>query len=107
MPIWEWTSANVVERRNVEVGAKYDDMVVVMDGLNGDESIVVDGIQRARSGAKVTPKETQLTQVKGDLEVVEEGSQSPIEDESAVPTPQDGEGAALESLPEGDAFEAQ
>ena len=100
---------NVVERRNVEVGAKYEDMVVVSDGLNGDESIVIDGIQRTRPGAKVTPKETQLAKVDSDLEIVEEGSQSPIEDASTVPTPEDREGAdaALESLPEDDASEAK
>ncbi|MDP6556467.1 MAG: efflux RND transporter periplasmic adaptor subunit [Pirellulaceae bacterium] len=78
---------NIVERRNVEIGAKYDDMVVVSDGLNGNELVVIDGIQRSRPGAKVSPKETQLSEVEGELEDVEEGSQSPIEDESAVPTP--------------------
>ena len=93
---------DVVERRNVEIGSKYDDMVVVRDGLNGNELVVIDGIQRSRRGAKVSPKETQLSEVKGTLEVVE-GSQSPIEDESAIPAPEDGGSAeaARKPLPKG------
>ncbi len=85
---------NVVERRNVEVGSKYEDMVVVTEGLNGDESVVIDGIQRSRPGAKVAPKETQLSNVKGDLEIVEEGGQSPNADETVVPAPAGTEPAA-------------
>ncbi len=78
----------VVERRPIGKGEKYDDMVVITDGLNGNESVVVDGIQRSRPGAKVSPKEIELAQVEGNLETVEEGSQSPIEDKSVVPTPE-------------------
>ena len=78
---------NVVERRNVELGAKYDDKVVVTDGLNGNELVVIDGIQRSRPGAKVSPTETRLSEVEGSLEAVEEGSQSPIEDERAENAP--------------------
>ena len=84
---------NVVERRNVELGAKYGEMVIIMDGLSGDETVVIDGIQRSRPGAKVTPKETQLSNVEGELEVVEEGSQSPLEDKSVVPKPDNEVGA--------------
>jgi RND family efflux transporter MFP subunit len=87
---------NVVERRNVEVGAKYEDLVVVTEGLSGDELVVIDGIQRSRPGAKVTPKESTLAGVEGSLETVEEGSQSPIEDKSVVPTPVESETAETE-----------
>jgi len=98
---------NIVERRNVDLGAKYDDMIVVNDGLNGNELVVIDGIQRSRPGAKASPTETQLSAVEGSLEAVEEASQSPIEYESTAPTPDggasDGDGAdtATESLQEG------
>ncbi len=78
---------NTVERRNIQVGAKYEDLIVITEGLTGDESVVIDGIQRARPGAEVTPKTTELSPVKGDLEIIEEGSHSPIDDETAVPTP--------------------
>jgi RND family efflux transporter MFP subunit len=51
---------NVVERRNITLGEKYGEMVVITDGLDGTETVVIDGIQRARPGATVTPKETKL-----------------------------------------------
>lgn len=76
---------DVVERRNVEMGAKYEDMVVITDGLNGNERVVVDGLQRSRPGAKVSPKETQLSPVADKLEDVEQGSTPPIEGEAIAP----------------------
>jgi len=46
---------NVVEQRPVKVGARVDEAMVIEEGLKGDERVVVEGIQRARPGAKVTP----------------------------------------------------
>jgi RND family efflux transporter MFP subunit len=46
---------NVVEHRPVKVGALVQGMRVIEEGLKGDDRVVVDGIQRARPGAKVTP----------------------------------------------------
>jgi membrane fusion protein (multidrug efflux system) len=51
---------NVVARCNVKLGEKYGELVVIADGLDGTETVVIDGIQRARPGATVTPKEIQL-----------------------------------------------
>jgi RND family efflux transporter MFP subunit len=50
---------NVVEQRPVKVGALVEGMRVIEEGLKGDEWVVVDGIQRARPGAKVTPVQQQ------------------------------------------------
>lgn len=44
-----------VEQRTVQVGGKRGDLRMIEKGLNADERIVVDGIQRARPGAKVDP----------------------------------------------------
>jgi multidrug efflux system membrane fusion protein len=52
---------NVVEQRQVKVGALIEGMRVIEDGLKGDEWVVVDGIQRARPGAKITPVQQQAT----------------------------------------------
>ena len=52
---------NLVERRNVTLGTKFGEMVVAMEGLDGTEKVVVDGLQRARPGASVTPTEIVLT----------------------------------------------
>jgi membrane fusion protein, multidrug efflux system len=45
----------VVEQRPVKVGADVDGMRVIENGLKADDRVVVNGIQRARPGAKVTP----------------------------------------------------
>jgi multidrug efflux pump subunit AcrA (membrane-fusion protein) len=50
---------NVVEQRSVKVGALIEGMRVIEDGLKGDEWVVVDGLQRARPGAKITPVQQQ------------------------------------------------
>jgi len=46
----------VVEQRRVEVGMTVDGMRVVESGLEPDDWVIVDGILRARPGAKVTPQ---------------------------------------------------
>jgi RND family efflux transporter MFP subunit len=46
---------NVVEQRPVKVGASENGMKVIEEGLKPDEWVVVNGIQRARAGAKVNP----------------------------------------------------
>lgn len=67
---------NVVERRNVEVGIKHGDLVVVTSGLAGDERVIVDGIQRARPGNPVSPTDLELTAPPSALSTVRDGSGS-------------------------------
>lgn len=45
---------NMVQYRQVEVGSPQDDLRVITSGLQPDERVIVDGLQRARPGAKVT-----------------------------------------------------
>lgn len=45
---------NKVEARYVELGAKVETDRIVMTGLTGDESVIIDGLQRARPGIEVT-----------------------------------------------------
>lgn len=42
-------------RKNVKLGTKRDSMVVIESGLDANDSVIVDGIQRVRAGAKVDP----------------------------------------------------
>ncbi len=49
-------SENVVQHRRIERGQKVDDLIVVTSGLEPQDSVVVNGILRARPGAKVTPQ---------------------------------------------------
>lgn len=48
-----------VEQRTVKLGSRQGEMQVVTDGLTSDDMVVVNGIQRARPGAKVTPVRQQ------------------------------------------------
>jgi len=48
---------NLVEQRYIELGPREDDgFVVVTNGLEGDESYIVNGLLRARPGFPVTPE---------------------------------------------------
>jgi RND family efflux transporter MFP subunit len=49
------TPANVVERRPVRTGMLVDHLRVIEEGLQGGESVVVNGQLRAAPGKKVTP----------------------------------------------------
>jgi hypothetical protein len=49
-----------VKSQTVRPGPRQDGYRVIREGLNGDETIVIAGIQRARPGQKVTPREVSL-----------------------------------------------
>jgi multidrug efflux system membrane fusion protein len=51
---------HVVEQRLVETGQLEGTLRVIEKGLKQDEWVVVNAIQRARPGAKVTPKESSI-----------------------------------------------
>lgn len=53
-----------VRSQTVRPGPRQDGYRVIRQGLQGDETIVVVGIQRARPGQKVTPKEITLPAVR-------------------------------------------
>jgi membrane fusion protein (multidrug efflux system) len=48
---------NKVEQRYVKIGALNDGMRVIKEGLKPEDQVVVNGIQRAIPGVKVTPTE--------------------------------------------------
>ncbi|MFH0826146.1 MAG: efflux RND transporter periplasmic adaptor subunit [Pseudomonadota bacterium] len=50
---------NVVEYRPVQTGQAVDGMRVINKGLSKDDWVIVNGIQRARPGAKVNPTKSQ------------------------------------------------
>ncbi|KQQ34843.1 hemolysin secretion protein D [Rhizobium sp. Leaf306] len=51
-----------VTTKAVRTGPKLYGYRVIREGLKGDETVVVNGLMRARPGQKVTPKMTQLPQ---------------------------------------------
>ena len=54
-------SENKVERRNVEVGSKQGEMMVIAEGLQPDERVITSGILRARPGIVVEPELASLS----------------------------------------------
>ena len=52
---------NVVKQRRVVPGRLYEGLRIITTGLDGSESVVVDGVQRVRVGAVVAPETTTLT----------------------------------------------
>jgi len=53
-------SENLVERRDVETGQRIDGLIVIEAGIQNDELVVVDGIQRARPGGRVEPQTIEM-----------------------------------------------
>ena len=47
---------NIVERRQVTAGSLHGDLRVIRSGLDRNDSVIIDGIQRVRAGSPVTPE---------------------------------------------------
>jgi len=50
---------NIVELRHVELGSLQEGMRVIYSGLKPDERYIIKGLQRARLGLPVTPKDQE------------------------------------------------
>jgi membrane fusion protein, multidrug efflux system len=53
---------HIVEYRPVKLGAHVDGMRVIESGVQAGDWIIVNGLQRARPGAPVTPQQTTMTE---------------------------------------------
>jgi RND family efflux transporter MFP subunit len=53
-------SENMVEKKPIRMGRLEDGLRVIEEGLQPDDRVVVNGIQRARPGAKVDPEQTDM-----------------------------------------------
>jgi multidrug efflux system membrane fusion protein len=51
---------NTVEAKPVTLGPLDEGLRVVREGLNPEDRVIVDGLQRARVGAKVTPQTAEV-----------------------------------------------
>ena len=60
-------SENLVERRNVTVGAKFGEMVVIEEGLQADEQVAIRALHQARVGREVKPKLEELAPVEDEM----------------------------------------
>ena len=50
---------NRASRRNVVLGTKSGNLIVIESGLNSDDRVIVDGIQRVRPGTQVAPESVE------------------------------------------------
>ena len=73
---------NEVERRTVTTGIKVGELVVITEGLTAEDTVITDGLQRARPGAKVTPERIELKSDEAVAEAVQASGSNP-------PTPPD------------------
>jgi RND family efflux transporter MFP subunit len=53
-------SDDTVEQRTVKLGALFGDLRAVESGLSVEDRVVINGLQRARPGAKVSPKTQEI-----------------------------------------------
>jgi RND family efflux transporter MFP subunit len=61
----------VVERRGVTLGAAEGSLRVIEAGLEPHDLVVVNGLQRARPGAKVNPKPAEAEPIEGEKKALE------------------------------------
>ncbi len=83
-------SENVVEKKPIRMGRLVDGLRVIEEGLQPDNRVVVNGIQRARPGAKVDPEQTDMnTLTASALKAAAEAGQDKAK--SAVAPSEDGD----------------
>ncbi|HVJ81962.1 MAG TPA: efflux RND transporter periplasmic adaptor subunit [Planctomycetia bacterium] len=51
---------NVVKQQRVVLGRRHDGLRIVTSGLTGAESVIVEGLQRAKVGTPVAPEKTEI-----------------------------------------------
>lgn len=62
--VWAVAPDGTVSPKVIRPGPRIDGYRVVREGLTGEETIVISGLQRVRPGAKVTPQMTDLPPVR-------------------------------------------
>lgn len=51
-------SDNIVESRQLKIGPNYNDYVIITEGLKENEKVVIDGLQKVKSGVEINPQIT-------------------------------------------------
>ncbi len=53
-------SDNIIESKQVEIGAKIGDYYIIQDGLDPNDKVVLEGLQKVGSGLEVVPVITEF-----------------------------------------------
>jgi RND family efflux transporter MFP subunit len=85
---------NVVEKRPIRIGQLVDGLRVINEGLRAEEWVIVNGLQRARPGAKVAPEQTDMASLTvsalraaaGNKETQDAPTQSADEEAAVMPS---------------------
>jgi len=85
-------SDNEVNRKNITVGTKFENMIVIHDGLDPTDWVIVEGLLQARPGTTVKPKRKMIASANGDLQDIR-----PASADVTDPTPQ---GQAADKRPQ-------
>lgn len=88
----------IVTSRTIETGSMDKGLRVVEKGLEGTETIVVNGLQRAQEGAPVTPQKTTLAPKDGNV-VPSEDPNAPTDAGAAISEPAPPADTPAETLP--------
>lgn len=83
---------NLVEKRNIRQGQLTDGMRVIEEGLDPEEWVIVNGLQRARPGGKVAPEQTDMAKLAvsamraaaGDAKSARAASESPARADEGI-----------------------
>lgn len=54
------SDSNVVMAKQISIGGQFGDMVMVSEGLNKDDRVVIEGLQKVRTGSKVKAELTSF-----------------------------------------------
>lgn len=58
--VWVVNSDNTVSFRKVETGPRIEGLWIITKGLNPEERVVIEGLQKVREGVQVTPVESEI-----------------------------------------------
>ena len=70
-------SDNVVEYHPVKLGNLHEGLRVIQDGIGAEDWVIVNGMQRARPGATVNPKEMPMVAKSNQTETGSEPAKAP------------------------------
>jgi multidrug efflux system membrane fusion protein len=91
---------DVVAQQTVQIGALYDGMRVIEQGLSADDRVVIDGLQRAIPGSKATPREAPAAPAKPAPAATPPARPGAAPAAEGTPDTTSGAAAATETIPD-------
>jgi RND family efflux transporter MFP subunit len=81
-------SEDIVERRSIKTGQRKDGLIVIEEGVQKDDRVVVKGVQRARPGRKVAPEQVDMASLTTSaMKKAAEDAEKATREKSSTPAP--------------------